>query len=862
MERDVTPALRHPIAWLDEKLGAHKRRRLLVAAGALLATIVAYATLGVAATGGHGDTILAVELAGDGNDVWEGSSFWHALLWDVAFIGAYVACAVVAARALMPFYRVRLLRTKGATLVTSAAVAAGGLDLVENLFLAIGAAGSSRTGPDELFLLAAVFAISKFVVLAVVVALLAVAFVSGCSLRGWLFAAMYADATGTDSDDLQQGIGKEALKGFRPGVGICLSGGGVRAASLTLGCLQQLERNTDGTLDSTLGWATDKKITAVSGGAYMAGAWQLGRAYHPDAWRAEGPDGKVSPEEQHLLSNLGYLASTWSRGHRDELGAPSAPSESDEVVDRLRSGASVWATVFVGFTANLMVMLSALLLLVVVATTSLDWLAGLSGSCDLQEKAVFTDPCVVTQRRFWLPSVIWIVLGALGAALWVLVSKMRGLRRRVGVLKGFKNATRGMLGLGVVLGILLVGFPFLAQVVHRWDGRSAIGMVAGLSGTLGALVRLLVKRSAPLAAKLGGVAFVLLIVLMSGWLAVRVLEYSNRPTNGWFWLMVGGAVLVLVVAWCVGPELWSLNAFYRGKLRIAYAARRLAGDQKAVSFVNDADASLIMWTPPADLNRPLASGAVAAVAEPALHHLKGHTPLTICASAHVTTRGVASHYGIPAMSFTFSPDKVRTYVPQDDEGHFQVIHCATDDLQASYKGAGKLTSSRITTMFAVALAGAAVSPAMGRFRIGPTSALITFGNVRLGAWLPNPRYVRPGAARRMDRNDRFPKVRLSYLVKEFCGIHDPSDPYVYVSDGGHWENTGLVELLRGRTCHARWSPSTPILGTPAPCTSCRAPSTSLGSSAASRCTSTSTRSAASPTHQAVRCSRNARWPWE
>ena len=109
-------------------------------------------------------------------------------------------------------------------------------------------------------------------------------------------------------------------------------------------------------------------------------------------------------------------------------------------------------------------------------------------------------------------------------------------------------------------------------------------------------------------------------------------------------------------------------------------------------------------------------------------------------------------------------------------------------------------------MFAVALAGAAVAPAMGRFQIGPTSALLTFGNVRLGTWLPNPRYVKPGTAGRARaehrtkavRGDHFPKPRLSYLVKEFCGIHDPTDPYVYVSDGGHWENTGLVELLRPR----------------------------------------------------------------
>ena len=93
---------------------------------------------------------------------------------------------------------------------------------------------------------------------------------------------------------------------------------------------------------------------------------------------------------------------------------------------------------------------------------------------------------------------------------------------------------------------------------------------------------------------------------------------------------------------------------------------------------------------------------------------------------------------------------------------------------------------------------------MGRFQIGPTSTLITFGNVRLGTWLPNPRYVdegtalRAGTRRKAVRDDHFPKPRLSYLVKEFLGVHDPSDPYVYVTDGGHWENTGLVELLRPR----------------------------------------------------------------
>jgi hypothetical protein len=44
----------------------------------------------------------------------------------------------------------------------------------------------------------------------------------------------------------------------------------------------------------------------------------------------------------------------------------------------------------------------------------------------------------------------------------------------------------------------------------------------------------------------------------------------------------------------------------------------------------------------------------------------------------------------------------------------------------------------------------------------------------------------------------YPRPRLSYLLKEFFGLHDPNDLYIYITDGGHWENTGLVELIRDR----------------------------------------------------------------
>ena len=113
------------------------------------------------------------------------------------------------------------------------------------------------------------------------------------------------------------------------------------------------------------------------------------------------------------------------------------------------------------------------------------------------------------------------------------------------------------------------------------------------------------------------------------------------------------------------------------------------------------------------------------------------------------------------------------------------------------------------------------------------------------------------------RQDRFPKARLSYLVKEFCGIHDPSDPYVYVSDGGHWENTGLVELLRTQRSGDRMPREVIAIdadpGNPGPCTSSRAPSTWPVSSAACTSTSTSTRCVPSPPNPVARRTRGGLW---
>ena len=42
----------------------------------------------------------------------------------------------------------------------------------------------------------------------------------------------------------------------------------------------------------------------------------------------------------------------------------------------------------------------------------------------------------------------------------------------------------------------------------------------------------------------------------------------------------------------------------------------------------------------------------------------------------------------------------------------------------------------------------------------------------------------------------MPRPTPRYLIKELFGWNSVNDKFLYVTDGGHYENLGLVELLR------------------------------------------------------------------
>ncbi|UGA39619.1 hypothetical protein JOS77_09290 [Chromobacterium haemolyticum] len=93
----------------------------------------------------------------------------------------------------------------------------------------------------------------------------------------------------------------------------------------------------------------------------------------------------------------------------------------------------------------------------------------------------------------------------------------------------------------------------------------------------------------------------------------------------------------------------------------------------------------------------------------------------------------------------------------------------------------------------MAVSGAAVSPNQGYHSSPAVTFLLTVFNVRLGRWCPNP--GKPGA----DLQAMSPPQGWVYLLKELLGQTNARSDFVYLSDGGHFENLGLYELLR-REC--------------------------------------------------------------
>jgi hypothetical protein len=90
------------------------------------------------------------------------------------------------------------------------------------------------------------------------------------------------------------------------------------------------------------------------------------------------------------------------------------------------------------------------------------------------------------------------------------------------------------------------------------------------------------------------------------------------------------------------------------------------------------------------------------------------------------------------------------------------------------------------------ISGAAASPNMG-YNSSPVLTLVmTLFNARLGWWLGNPR------AKRDSWKLPGPRFGVRSFIDEALGLTNDRNTWIYLSDGGHFDNLGLYEMVLRR----------------------------------------------------------------
>lgn len=568
---------------------------------------------------------------------------------------------------------------------------------------------------------------------------------------------------GLDDEELNQ-------RGKRPTVGICLSGGGVRSASVALGALQELRKRR----------VEARYLVSVSGGGYTAGALQLALTSAEPSETASGTI--VRDREQALMP--GSVEEDRIRRHADYLA--DSPQQM---------------LLALGVLARVM-----LVSLTVVLSTAV--VAGVAiGRAYQAAPLVPWNPRLLdpTGGQVPFPGIrtgTWYLLLVLagGALAFYLVSLLvaalpysyedesPGTRTTWFLRKVAGNLT-GLLLIATAIGIALPSVIFGASWLlnHYGNAATAVGGSIGTVAltyvtTLAALGRRgkVVKRGkdllsgkSPGGSGVPGGALRLLLtiltltVLAAAWLLLMGGMAAISHDTDAVRVGSGGLAILVVLGLCLDQTELSLHPFYRRRLAVAFDARRVRRKD---------DGFLVAEQYPYEELTTLSTYG---------RQVEKMPEIIFAAAANLTGEQRAP---LAAASFILSG----AWIGGPDVGYV-----CTADAEAAVWGQ---IQRDLSVEAAVAVSGAAVASAMGRASRW-YGTLLAVSGVRLGTWLPNPRFLAERAAARENdwRPPGMPTIRrLTYLLREIFGIHQASDRMLQVTDGGHYENLGLVELLRRR----------------------------------------------------------------
>jgi hypothetical protein len=264
-------------------------------------------------------------------------------------------------------------------------------------------------------------------------------------------------------------------------------------------------------------------------------------------------------------------------------------------------------------------------------------------------------------------------------------------------------------------------------------------------------------------------------------------RYWDRMGHGYWRLLLPAGIIVFILtllwSWRIGVNTFSLHALYGDRLVRAYLGASNI-DRSAHPFhgFDEADNAVRMQ----DLVADRYSGPLLIV----------NTAVNLVSSRRLAWQKRK------AASFTFTP----LFAGYEFYGDNDI----TADRSGGYIRSTIYGGSKGASLGkAMTISGAAASPNMGYHSTPGLTFLMTTFNVRLGWWLPNTgRHRKRSLAwlwgdwpKRLSREHisrSDPPLGLLYLINELLGRTGTQSDYIYLSDGGHFENLGIYELVRRR----------------------------------------------------------------
>ena len=579
----------------------------------------------------------------------------------------------------------------------------------------------------------------------------------------------------------------EKWRGKTPQCGLALSGGGIRSASFNLGVLQALAK--EGCLEKI------DYLSTVSGGGYIGASltYLLHQSNQSDADNNELPTFDVS------ASNFPYLS--YPMVDISTSGDREASYKKGRLLRRLRQNAK-YLTPGKGITL--------LSLIGVVMRNSMASLLVHSSVLLLLLQILVSSRILPTQPDG--PNGMWILTGCL-LGLYLLVSLIYGVSTGVidnlavpsagityRIRRYFEQGTHWLFLFAIsaaILGLLpqiyfapiwshapdwmtirivregnsnLVPSPFFSALV------TALGAIGNVFGYLKSHAGK--KTTLPVGLVVAVASALLLFGILLLVFHVAVLLNAGESDVSGALILVLTSVLLFTFGWMSDVNYMSVHRYYRDRLMETFlpdvgAVTDIRNRTEATGKSDPGNTAMLWQMCGVDPSSPSQSKKI-----PGPYHII-NTNIVLTASANSRYRGRGGDCFI--LSPLFSGSRA-----------------------TGWKVTNRSPNAGLTLATAMAASGAALNPNAGVGGEGVTrqpilSVLMGLFNIRMGYWHVNPNPDCASLASRLARLQSGPNL-ISPGLFESLGRNNLREDshYVLLTDGGHFENLGLYELVRRR----------------------------------------------------------------